>query len=294
MPQNAILTKLENQILTVTINRPEKNNSLDIEGMYEFAEVFRRVNADDSIRCIVVTGTGDYFCTGADISAGTKGFELNRFEELLKGTLDTAAVNTLSPGSQIVLSIRNCYKPVIAAINGPAAGVGATLILPMDYRFMADTAKIGYVFTRRGVVPEAGSTWLLPRIVGTTKASDWLLSGRLVEATEAKESGLVNEICSAENLLPQAYALANDLISTTSAVSVACTKQLLMRMSANAEIEDATALESLCFIEMVQGPEAREGMQSFIEKRPPHFPGRVSQDLPRMLQWWDQSKIQNQ
>jgi len=289
MSKDAILTHLEDNILTITINRPEKRNAIDMNTMHDLADIFKQVNLDDETRCVIVTGAGDYFCAGADISDGAKVFDSPEIEDLLNGPYDKDAINRISPGSQVALSIYNCYKPVIAAINGPAAGIGATMILPMDYRLMSDTAKLGYVFTKRGIVPEAGSSWFLPRVVGMSKASDWLLSGRLIEPQEALDAGLVRGIYKPEDLLPAAKQIAQDLIATTSAVSVACTRQLLWKMSGPADLDDATALETTCFIDMATSPEAMEGMQSFLEKRPPQFPGKVTKNMPRLFKWWGKS-----
>lgn len=279
MSDKFILQKEENGILTVTINRPEKLNSMTIAMMMEFAEIFRRVNTNDDIRVVVVTGEGDYFSAGADISDGLAGFELSKFEGLLSENYDQDEINRLSPGSHVAQSIFDCQKPIIAAINGPAAGIGATLILPMDFRLMSEAAKIGYVFTRRGFVPEAGSSWFLPRIVGMTKASDWVLTGRLIEPEEALSSGLVNSLHHPEDLLPAAYALARELITKTSPVSLACSRQLLWKMSGAADLSEATALETSCFVDRLQHPDALEGAHAFVQKRAPNFTGVVSKHI---------------
>jgi enoyl-CoA hydratase/carnithine racemase len=284
MANDSILTSIENQVLTVTINRPEKRNSLTADMMFQLADIIKTVNEDDDVRCVVVTATGDYFGAGFDVSGGGAAFDIlgERFD---KDSFNKDKVNQVSSGSQIGLSIYNSYKPVIAAINGPAAGVGATMILPMDFRLMSDTAKIGYVFTRRGVVPEAGSSWLLPRVVGLTKASDWLITGRMIDASEALESGLVNSVHKPEDLLSAAYAIARDIVENTSAVSVACTRQLLLRMAGEPDVSLAAAYESVCFGYMASSAEAEEGVMSFLEKRPPQFPGKVSKDMPVVFTW---------
>lgn len=286
MSGDPILTKLEDGVLTITLNRPEKSNSLTTGIMLEFADIFVQVNSNDDIRCVVVTGAGDFFCSGADISGGLVGFDVARVQELASKEYDKDEINDLSPGSKIALNIYGCLKPVIAAINGPAAGVGATMILPMDYRLIADTAKVGFVFTRRGFVPEAGSSWLLPRIVGITKACDWILSGRLIEPHELLDAGLVTGIYKAEDLLPAAYTIAHEIIANTSAVSIAASRQLLWRMYGMTQLEDATAMETSCFVDMLVSPDAAEGMQAFMEKRSPKFPGLVTKNMPRVFSWW--------
>jgi enoyl-CoA hydratase/carnithine racemase len=284
MSNDAILTKVEDQILTVTFNRPDKKNSFTTEMMFALADIFKQANLDDDVRCIVVTGNGDYFCSGYDVSGGGSSFTALGSDNILAN--DTETINKNSPGSQVGLSIYGCYKPVIAAINGSAAGVGATMILPMDYRLVSENAKLGYVFTRRGVVPEAGSTWFLPRVVGMTKAMDWMISGRYVHPPEALESGLVSGIYNAEDLLPAAYAIAKDIVENTSAVAVACTRQLLWRMAGEQDLAKATAVESSCFYSLANGPEAFEGVVSFLQKRLPKFPGKVTKDMPPVFSKW--------
>lgn len=289
MPGNHFLDKKEDGILTITIHRPEKQNTLTMGALMDLAQIFRRVNEQDDVRCIILTGSGDYFSAGADLSAGVEGFDLARISSLKDKAFDQSEVNQLSPGSQLALSIFSCLKPTIAAINGPAAGVGATVILPMDYRLMSETAKIGYVFSKRGFCLEAGSSWFLPRVVGTTKAMDWGLSGRLIEPQEALASGLVNGVYKPEELLPAAYAIARDLIAKTSPVSVACNRQLLWRMSGPAELEQATALETLCFVDRLQQADAKEGIMAFMEKRLPSFKDKVSQHMPGLFSWLGKS-----
>lgn len=280
------LTELKNNILTITFNRPDKFNTMTMAMMFELADMFKMVNKNDDVKCVIVTGAGDYFTAGADLSSGLDGFELSEFVETLKGKYDQDEINRLSPGSQLAFALYYCIKPIIAAINGPAAGVGSTLILPMDFRLMSEEAKISYVFTRRGFVTEAGSSWLLPRVVGITKASDWVLTGRIINPQEALDAGLINGIYKKDELLPAAYELATKLVTTTSAVAVACSKQLLWRMLESNDIAESTALESSCFVDLLQNNDAQEGAKAFIEKRAPHFTDKVSQHMPRLFSWW--------
>jgi enoyl-CoA hydratase/carnithine racemase len=285
MASDTLLTQIDDNILTVTINRPEKRNAMTQDMLFDFADLFKRANADDNIKCIVVTGAGDYFCSGFDISGGGGAFAELDSQAEDKG-IDWDVVNQNSPGSQIGLSLFGCYKPIIAAINGSCAGVGATMLLPMDFRLATEGAKIGFVFTRRGVVPEAGSTWFLPRIVGMSKASDWLITGRLVEASEALDAGLLNSVHKSDELLTAAYSLARDIVENTSSVAVACTRQLLLRMLSAEGLHEATALESALFAHLGNSPDAVEGVRSFLEKRPPSFLGKVSMNMPPQFPWW--------
>lgn len=282
MPNDVFLTDLKDGIYTITINRPDRLNALTDPMLSEFAEIFRRVNLDDNIRCVVVTAAGNYFCAGADLSAfAAREFSFEQPE------FDLEENENEFPASHLAHSIVECLKPVIGAVNGAAIGIGATMLLPMDFRLAIDSAKIGFVFTRRGLVPEAACTWLLPRIVGLPKASDWLVTGRIISAQEALEAGLVSALYKPEELLPAAYAIARDIVENTSSLSVAMTRQLLMQNQGASSPKDVTLYEAACVHYIIQSPEVLEGVQSLLEKRQPKFPGKVSKNLPSFFHWWN-------
>ncbi len=281
MSSDVFLTDLKDGIYTITINRPDKMNALTNPMIAECADIFRRVNLDDNIRCVVVTGAGNYFSAGADLSAvGVVELSFDQPEfDLEENDRNTAA-------SQLGLSIFECLKPVIGAVNGSAIGIGSTMLLPMDFRLSVDTAKFGFVFTRRALVPEAGCSWFLPRIVGQSKAMDWIITGRLISAQEALESGLVSALYKPEELLPAAYAIARDIVANTSPISVAMSRQLMLQTQSLNSPKDATLYEAACLRYIGRSPEIMEGVQSFLEKRPPKFPGKVSKNLPWFFPWW--------
>lgn len=278
------LTKIENQVLTITFNKADKRNAFTFDMMSEIARIIRSASEDDSIRCIVITGDGEYFCSGYDLSGGSSSFSTK--EAVVLQNQDPKAITESFPAGQFLLALYESNKPLIAAINGPGVGIGATMILPMDFRLMSNTAKLGYVFTRRGLVQEFASSWMLPRVVGLTKATDWILSGRYIDAQEAMVSGLVTKVCKPEELLPEAYAIAGDLVEKTSAIAVATARRLLWSAAAEPDINRVNVNESSCFFELASGPEAAEGIRSFLEKRPPQFPGKVSRDLPSLIKQW--------
>ena len=285
---SSFLTHIENNILTITINRPEKKNGMTIDMFFEMAELFNKANLDDSIRCIIVTGAGDYYCAGLDLSGGGGTINYPSFTSDLYNadTLDIEKVNKLSPGTNLCKAIFGCYKPIIAVVNGNAAGSGASMLLPMDYRLVADTANFVFPFTKRGVTSEVAATWFLPRMVGTTKAMDWLISGRVIKAQEALESGMATSVHKQDELMPAAHAIAKEIIDKTSAVSVAVTRQLVWQGLAGPKLDELLAAEMASIFFLGSGPEAKEGIESFLEKRLPQFPGKVSADMPPFFPWW--------
>ena len=275
-----ILYAVEDGIATITLNRPEKLNAFTNTMRLELIEAFDRVDADDDVRAVIVTGAGRAFCAGADLSAGGK-------------TFDYAARGVIGPeeqrrdgGGTVSLRIFDCLKPVIAAVNGPAVGVGATMQLPMDIRLAAEGARFGFVFTRRGVVPEACSSWFLPRLVGIQQALDWVLTGRVFDAAEALQGGLVKAVMPAGELLPTARRLAREIADNTSAVSVALARQMLWRMLGADHPMAAHQIDSRGIQMMGRAPDAYEGVASFLEKRKPRFTMRPSQDMPGFFPWW--------
>ena len=267
-------SELSEGILTLTLNRPEKLNAFTGQMGQELGAALDRADADDAVRVIIVTGAGRGFCAGADISDGGSvgaGSGLER-----KG---------LPPGG-IGQRLFESHKPMIAAINGVAVGVGVTMTLPMDIRIAADNAKFGFVFTRRGLVPEAGSSWFLPRIVGLPKALEWVYAARTVSAAEALAAGLVTEVVAPEALIARARAIAREIAENTAPVATVLTRQLMWRASAADHPQAALSVDSALNLALASSGDVKEGFAAFREKRLPNFPGSASKDLPRPFPWW--------
>jgi enoyl-CoA hydratase/carnithine racemase len=281
MAYETILYETDGPVLTVTLNRPDKLNAYTGVMGAELEDAFLRADADDDVRAIIVTGAGRGFCAGADISAGA-----GAFDTAAEGSVAFAAGNKpRSSGSGFVGAIFNCRKPSIAAINGAAVGVGATLTLPMDIRIASAQARMGFVFARRGLVPEAGSAWFLPKLVGLPQALQWCLSGRLISAQEAKDGGLVAEVTEPEALLDRARAMALEIAENTAPVSIALTRQMLWHAAGEASPFGVMGVDGRLSMELGKGGDVREGVSAFLEKRPPKFPGKVSADLPSLEPW---------
>ena len=241
---------------------------------------------DDSVRAVVVKGAGKAFCAGADLSAGG-----SAFDRTLQEGRKVAISEHRDGGGQVSLAIFRCRKPVIAAINGHAVGVGITMTLPMDIRIVSENAKIGFVFTRRGVVPEACSSWFLPRIVGTSKAAEWIYTGRVFRASEEAASGLFNYVVPQGKVLDKAMTIAREIAENTSAVSVALSKALLWHGLAEGDPQSVHLIDSRCFYWMGHERDSREGVESFLEKRQPKFAMKVSTDMPDFYPWWKEPKV---
>ena len=281
MSYETLLYEVDGPVLTVTLNRPDKLNAYTATMGAELEDAFRRADADDAVRVVIVTGAGRGFCAGADISAGA-----GAFDTAAEGSVAFAAPDRpRRSGAGFVGAIFNCRKPSIAAINGAAVGVGATLTLPMDIRIAAQGARFGFVFARRGLVPEAGSAWFLPKLVGLPQALRWCLSGRLIPAEEALDGGLVSEVAEPASLLDRARAIAMEIAENTAPVSVALTRQMLWRYSGEPNPFELLKLDGRLSMELGQGPDVREGVSAFLEKRGPSFPGKVSADMPADLPW---------
>jgi enoyl-CoA hydratase/carnithine racemase len=274
-----IVYQVEDGIATVTLDRPDKLNTFTAQMRTELIDAFDRADADDSVRAVVVTGRGRAFCAGADLSAGSSTFDINA-----RGVSD--ADEWRDGGGQVALRIFACTKPVIAAVNGPAVGVGATMTLPMDVRIAADGARFGFPFTRRGIVPEACSSWFLPRAVGISQALEWVLSGRIFDAQEALRGRLVRSLHPAGELLDAARTIAREIAENTSAVSVALARQMMWRMLGAAHPMEAHRLDSQGMAYMGRSADAAEGVSSFLEKRAAHYSMRVSSDMPPFYPWW--------
>jgi enoyl-CoA hydratase/carnithine racemase len=282
-----IACEIADGIATVTLDRPERLNAFTTTMGRELIAAFAALDADDSVRVILVTGRGRAFCAGADLGRGGNTFnatEPGRAEQ--RAGLGTVGGVPRDLGGVVSLSIAACRKPVIGVINGPAVGVGVTMTLPMDIRIAADTARFGFVFTRRGLVPEAASTWFLPRVVGISQAMEWVATGRVFGAGEALAGGLVSRVCPAAEVVPAATAIAREICDSTSAVAVAASKQLLWSMLGAASPWQAHALDSRAIFELGQGADVAEGVSSFLEKRAPRFPGQVGADYPAFLPPW--------
>ena len=282
-----ILCSVEEGIMQITLNRPEKLNAYTATMGAELAGAFDAADADDAVRVVLVTGAGRGFCSGADMSAGEGAFDTTSAEGSVSFGDVSQGRQGRAGGTGMVGAIFECRKPSIAAFNGAAVGVGLTLTLPMDIRIAADTARFGFVFARRGLVPEAGSAWFLPRLVGLPQALRWCLDGALFSADEALKGGLVSEVVPAQDVLPRARAIARSIADNTAPVSVAITRQMLWRLSPQDSPWPALKIDGALAMALGATDDVREGVSAFLEKRPPAFPGRVSSDMPQGYPWWD-------
>lgn len=273
--------ELADGVLQVTLNRPDKLNAYTAIMGAELADAFHRADADDAVRVVLVTGAGRAFCAGADISAGADAFDTTSE----KGSASFGDVSKRAGGAGMVGAIYHCRKPSIAAFNGAAVGVGLTLTLPMDIRIASESGKFGFVFARRGLVPEAGSAWFLPRLVGISQALRWCLDGGLFSAQEALAGGLVSEVTAPEDLAPRAQEIARSIVENTAPVSIALTRQMLWKLSEAATPEEVLRIDGPLAMALGSGPDVKEGVAAFLEKRPPAFPGTVSKDMPASDPW---------
>ncbi|KLL96451.1 MULTISPECIES: enoyl-CoA hydratase-related protein [Rhodococcus] len=274
--EDSVVLERHGEIAVMRLNRPDRLNAFTDEMGERLIAMFDETDADDEIRAVVVTGTGRGFCAGADLAAGGDTFVLGDDPDTGGAPPDL--------GGRVTLRIYRSLKPVIAAINGPAAGVGVTMTLPADIRIAADTAKFGFVFTRRGLVPEACSTWFLPRAVGISTAVEWTVGGKMVPVAEALERGLVREVLPAEQVLDRAIAIARELVSGTAPVSAALTRQLMWQMLGASSPEVAHRAESIGIHVRGTSDDVREGVEAFLAKREPKFPNRISDGLPDLFE----------
>lgn len=280
MSYETITYEVQDAIATITLNRPDQLNALDAAMERELLGIWDRVDQDDEVRAVIVTGNGRAFCAGFDLSE-QDGFDvMQRARE--RGTEEIAEGDIpRDSGGLIAVRMFSCLKPIIGAINGVGVGFGATFPLPMDIRMAADSARFGFVFSRRGICMDAASSWFLPRAVGLSKALEWSLSGRIFDADEALSAGLVHSLYSSEALMPAAREMAESLISDSAPVSVAINRQLLWNMAGAQHPMDAHWMESVYIAERGPAADAAEGAASFLEKRPPSFPMTVSGGMPR-------------
>jgi enoyl-CoA hydratase/carnithine racemase len=273
-----IRTEVEQHVLTITLNRPERLNAWTPMMGAELIAAFDRADADDEVRAVLITGAGRGFCAGADLAGGGETFDWRARERTGEVPRDG--------GGRFTLRVFESTKPVIAAINGPAVGVGATMTLPMDIRLASEGAKLGFVFARRGIVPEACSSWFLPRVVGISRAMEWVSTGRVFSAQEALEAGLVRSLHPAGELLEAAHDLAREIAENAAPVSVAVARRMMWTMLGASHPMYAHRADSRGMFLRGQSADAREGITAFLEKRPAVFPDRVSDGLPDVLPGW--------
>ncbi len=291
MAYETIKYDVEDQILTITLNRPDKLNAFTGTMQKELIDAFDHADRDDNIRAIIVTGAGRGFCAGADLSSGADTFDRDArrgpVRRLPDGKVDYSDPSVRDGGGTVTLRIFKCLKPVIAAVNGPAVGIGVTMQLAMDVRIASEAARFGFVFSQRGIVPEAASSWFLPRIVGISQALEWCYSGRVFPAQEALAGRLVSKVVPAADLLPSARKLAREIADNAAPVSVALIRQMMWRMLGAEDPMDAHRIDSRGIYSRGASADVREGVTAFLEKRPAQFADKVSRDMPPYFPWWE-------
>ncbi len=286
-PLQTLLYTVEDGIATVTLNRPEKLNAFTPQMRDELVAVFDETDADDAVRVVIITGAGRAFCAGADLSSGGKTFDYAARGEAARDAYKVGDVYR-DGGGITTLRIFKSLKPVIGAINGAAVGIGVTMQMPMDIRMASTDARFGFVFAKRGNTPEAASSWFLTKLVGMQTALEWCFTGRVFGAQEALDRGLVRSLHAPAELMPAARALAREIADNTAPVSVALTRQLLWHMAGAAHPMAAHRIDSRAIQSRGQSADAREGVSSFLEKRQPVYPNKVSTDMPAFFPWWDE------
>jgi len=280
MDYSTILYDLEDSVLLITLNRPEILNAFNRDMMAEMIDALDKADADDNVRAIIVTGAGRGFCAGADLSAGGNTFNAEARDDREDGLHRDG-------GGRVTLRIFECKKPIIAAINGAAVGIGATMTLPMDIRLCSTKAKFGFVFARRGIVPEACSSYFLPRVVGISQALEWCYSGRVFPGDEALAGGLVRSVHQPDDLLAAAKVIAREIADNTSAISVTLIRQMMWKMLGADHPMEAHKIDSRGIYFAGKAADAKEGVESFLEKRTAKFPLKVSEDMPEFYPWWE-------
>lgn len=286
MSYEHILYETDGPILTITLNRPDRMNAFTHIMRDELIDAFDRADADDTIRAVIITGAGKAFCAGADLGAGK-----DTFNYKARGLSDGSTVHR-DGGGRVTLRMFESKKPIIGAINGAAVGIGVTMTLPMDVRIASNKAKLGFVFSKRGIVPEACSSWFLPRVVGISQALEWVYSGRVFSAEEGKAGGLIRSLHEPEDLLAAAREIATEFATETSAVSIALSRQMMWRMMGADHPMEAHKIDSRGIFYMGQGADVKEGVNSFLEKRPAEFSMKPSSDMPEYYPWWEERKFE--
>jgi len=293
-----IITEISDHILTITLNRPEKLNAFTGVMMTEMIDAFRNANTNDDVRVIIVTGSGRAFCAGADLSAGAATFDSTQRSdrpERNAGSPDSKDFNwgderVRDGGGRLTLEIFESLKPVIAAVNGASVGIGTTMQCAMDIRIASEAARFGFVFSRRGIVPEAASSWFLPRLVGIQQALAWCFSGKVFDAREALAGRFVHEVVPPDQLIPRARAIAREIVDNTAPVSVALIRQMMWRGLGMDHPMEAHKVDSRGIYSRGASADVKEGVVAFLEKRPANFPQVVSKDMPPYFPWWEERK----
>jgi enoyl-CoA hydratase/carnithine racemase len=292
MAYETISYEVADQILTITLNRPDKLNAFNAAMQRELIDAFDHADRDDNVRAIIVTGAGRAFCAGADLTSGADTFDRDAkrgpIRRLANGEVDYSDPNARDGGGQVTLRIFKCLKPVIGAINGAAVGIGVTMQLAMDIRIASESARFGFVFSQRGIVPEAASSWFLPRLVGISQALEWCYTGRVFPAQEALAGRLVSKVVAPDQLIPTARALAREIADKTAPVSIALIRQMMWRMLGADDPMEAHKVDSRGIYARGRSDDVKEGVVSFLEKRPAKFTNTVSKDMPSYFPWWDE------
>ena len=278
-------TETKENSLIIHLSREERMNAFTLTMQQELVAALDEAENMDEIKSIIFTGDGKAYCAGADLSSGGNTFDNRKGREKTNNVVRDS-------GGLLTLRLFKSKKPLIAAVNGAAVGIGATMLLPMDFRICSEEARFGFVFARRGIVPEAASSWFLPRLVGITKALELCYSGKIISAKEAEDINLVSEVLPKDQLIDRALAVANEFTAESSQISIALTRQMMWRMLGADDPMEAHKIDSRGVFELGQSGEAIEGVKSFLEKRPPSFPGKVSKDMPSFYPWWDEKEFE--
>jgi len=285
MSYQEIKYEINDNILIITLNRPKKLNAFTRLMLDELLDALERADKDDDVKAIIFTGSGRGFCAGADLSMGADSFNADKRDDRASGL-------NRDGGGILTLRLYECLKPVIGAINGPAVGVGSTMLLPMDIRLASESARFGFVFARRGIVPEACSSWFLPRIVGISKALEWCYGGRIIPADEALKNNLISEILADNLLIDRAKEVATQLTQQSSSVSIGLTRQMMWKMLGAEHPMSAHKIDSRAVYYLGQSLDAQEGVKSFLEKREADFKNQISADLPSFFPWWEKQTFE--
>ena len=280
-----VRTEARENSLIIYLSREERMNAFTLTMQQEIVKILDDAEEDDDIKAIIFTGDGKAYCAGADLSSGGDTFDNRKGRERTNDVVRDS-------GGLLTLRLFKCKKPLIAAVNGAAVGIGATMLLPMDTRICSDQARFGFVFAKRGIVPEAASSWFLPRLIGINKALELCYTGKVISAEEAKEIKLVSEILNQDKLIDRALEIAKEFTAESSQISIALTRQMMWRMLGADDPMEAHKIDSRAVFELGQSGEAIEGVNSFLEKRPPSFPGKVSKDMPSFFPWWDEKEFE--